>query len=207
MNKTDPATTKEMILLKARELFLTLGYHKTSLRNIAQAANISTGPLYFHFQNKAEIFFHICCQAYEHQLAGFRLAAAQKSSAGLRLRSVFYAYWDFFHSEPQYFEILHLAANPMAGIDLPPLLQQALQEKRAESIFILEQIIQEGITAGELKAYDPRSLALFLHASAEGIVRSHQTGVLASCQRKLDAVIQTAVDVIGVGMVNLTDHT
>lgn len=201
MDELTPDSSRELILLKARELFLTLGYHKTSMRSIAQAAKLSTGPLYFHFRNKSEIFFHICCQAHERQLAGFRLAAAQKISAGLRLRSVFYAYWDFFHTEPQYFEILHLTANPMAGIDLPPQLQQILREKRSESISILEQIIREGVAAGELKPFEPRSLALFLYSSAEGVVLVHQNGVLAGCQRDLETVIDTAVGVIGGGMV------
>lgn len=204
MNEPSQDTTRDLILLKARDLFLTLGYHKTSMRNIAQAANLSTGPLYFHFRNKAEIFFHICGQAHERQLTGFRQAAAQKNSAGFRLRSVFYAYWEFFHAEPQYFEILHLATNPMAGIDLPPELQQTLQKKRFESLSILEHIIREGIDAGEIKSFDPRSLALFLYSSAEGLVMAHQNGTLAGCRRDLEAVINTAVGVIGEGMVNIT---
>jgi AcrR family transcriptional regulator len=200
---TNAETTRQVILTQARELFLSAGYHNTSMRQIAQAAGISTGPLYFHFQNKAEIFFYICCQAYDRLLDDFRRAAAGETRAGLRLRSIFYAYWNFFHAEPQLFEILHLSTNPLAGIDLPPVLRQALNAKNAESIDIMEGIIASGIAARELKPFEPRALALFLYATAEGVFQAKQSGALQHCDRSLDAVIETAVGVIGTGMVNL----
>ena len=78
--------TQDIILLKARELFLSLGYHKTTMRQIAKEAGISTGPLYFHFRNKAEIFCCICSQAYDHLLVLFRKALDSEDCAGVRLR-------------------------------------------------------------------------------------------------------------------------
>lgn len=194
-------TTRSAILATARQLFLAQGYHKTSMRDIAKGAGISTGPLYFHFQNKAEIFFHICRQGYDRLLAGFRQAAAGDYQAGLKLRNIFFAYWDFFHSEPELFEILHLAANPMAGIDLPAALRDELTAMGRERLTLMEDIIRQGIAAGEIRPLDPPTLALFLCSVAEGVVQTLRGGWLQSADSSLDKMIDTAVSVIGHGMV------
>lgn len=49
--KNNSANTHALILQQARALFLSQGYHNTTMRTIAEAAGISTGPLYFHFRN------------------------------------------------------------------------------------------------------------------------------------------------------------
>jgi AcrR family transcriptional regulator len=192
--------TRTAILTAARRLFLSQGYHKTAMRDIAKAAGISTGPLYFHFKSKGEIFFHICQQAAEGLLAGFRKAAAGDGRAGLRLRNMFFAYWDFFHSEPELFEILHLAENPMSGIDLPAELRKSLEALVLRQPAIMEEVIRQGIEAGEIRPLDPPTLALFLCAVADGVFQAHRSGLLQGSS-SLDKMIDTAVNVLGLGMV------
>lgn len=197
-----PAGTRETILQQARELFLAQGYHKTSMRAIAQAAGISTGPLYFHFQNKAEVFYHICCDAVERLVADFRQAACGTERAGIRLRSIYRAYRDFYYREPELFEILHLATNPRAGVDLPQPLRDELDQEFGKMLLIMEDIIREGISAGELRPVKPRHLALYLYSLAEGVFMSNQTGVLRRSGTSLDEMIDAAIMLTGVGMVN-----
>ena len=95
------ADTRGVILTKARQLFLTLGYHKTTMRNIAEAAGISTGPLYFHFRDKAEVFYYICNEAFECLETDFSRATKEGRHAGERLRDIFLAYKAFYYREPQ----------------------------------------------------------------------------------------------------------
>lgn len=47
---------REKLLLAAREEFLSLGYQKASLRNIANQANVTTGAIYFFFGSKEGLF-------------------------------------------------------------------------------------------------------------------------------------------------------
>lgn len=49
--------TREMIMDVARGLFRERGYAEVSMRQIAQALNYSHGAIYYHFKNKAELFF------------------------------------------------------------------------------------------------------------------------------------------------------
>lgn len=48
-------STREQILNVARALFADKGYDATSMREIAQAVNISKPALYYHFDSKEEI--------------------------------------------------------------------------------------------------------------------------------------------------------
>lgn len=206
MTNTNHTDTRAMILEKARHLFLSLGYHKTTMRNIADAAGISTGPLYFHFANKAEVFFHICNEGFDYQIADFRRAAASAKRAGHRLRDMYYAYKAFYYQEPQLFEIMHLPTNPMSGIELPPLLKQTLRQKKQEMVKIMVTVIQEGIAQQELRPVDPYKLALYLYSVTEGIFLSQRMNVLQQYDITLDEMIDTAIELIGVGMVNLHDE-
>jgi len=48
--------TRQQILQEAYALFLSQGYHGTSMRSIATQAGISLGAIYNHFESKEEIF-------------------------------------------------------------------------------------------------------------------------------------------------------
>jgi len=51
--------TREAILQAAYQLFLNNGYHATSMRQIAQTANVALGGIYNHFSSKEEIFLAV----------------------------------------------------------------------------------------------------------------------------------------------------
>lgn len=51
--------TREMIMDVARGLFREKGYQHVSMRQIAQELNYSHGAIYYHFKNKADLFFAI----------------------------------------------------------------------------------------------------------------------------------------------------
>lgn len=202
-NNTPAPNTRDLILTTARQLFLSLGYHKTTMRTIASEAGISTGPLYFYFKNKAEVFFHICNEALDYLLSDFRRIAAENQHAGLRLRNIYCAYKNFYYQEPQLFEIIHLAANPMLGIDLPAAFAETLQQKSQEMITIMATIADEGIARKELRPVDSCKLALYLRSAAEGIFLANQMGLLRRCNVSLDEMIDSAIELIGIGMIDL----
>ncbi|MCA1058876.1 TetR/AcrR family transcriptional regulator [Rossellomorea aquimaris] len=49
--------TKEMIMTAARELFRKKGYQQVSIRQIASELGYSHGSIYYHFKNKADLFY------------------------------------------------------------------------------------------------------------------------------------------------------
>ena len=203
IDKLDQADTRSAILVQARELFLTLGYHKTTMRNIAEAAGISTGPLYFHFRDKAEVFYYICSEAFDCLWADFRRISREGAAADERLRSIFLAYKAFYFREPQLFAMMHLATDPLSGIGLPDSLAEALLQKGMALVKIMEELIREGISRQELRPVDPAKLAVYLYSVAEGIFVSNRMGVLARQNIGVDEMIDAAIELVGIGMIDM----
>ncbi len=194
--------TRSAIIAHARVLFLTLGYHKTTMRNIAEAVGISTGPLYFHFHDKAEVFFTICSEAFDCLTAEFCRISREDRPAGERLRNIFLAYKAFFYREPQLFAMMHLATDPLSGIGLPERLAESLLQKGIALVGIMEEIIREGISRQELRPVDPVRLAIYLYSVAEGIFVSNRMGILPRQKIGMDEMIDAAIELVGEGMIN-----
>ncbi len=47
---------RDQLIKAARDEFIKKGYSKASLRTICAKAGVTTGALYFFFENKAELF-------------------------------------------------------------------------------------------------------------------------------------------------------
>ena len=55
---------RKKIIKTARQLFLEQGFHQTTIRQITQTSQISTGTLYHFYQDKEDIFFHIADETF-----------------------------------------------------------------------------------------------------------------------------------------------
>ncbi len=53
------ATTKEIIIKKATDLFYKHGFVKASIRDIVRSVGVTNSTVYFHFKNKDEILYCI----------------------------------------------------------------------------------------------------------------------------------------------------
>ena len=54
--KEDAEETRHQLLEAAQRVFAEKGVSRTSLQDIAQAAGVTRGAIYWHFKNKAELF-------------------------------------------------------------------------------------------------------------------------------------------------------
>ena len=56
MRKENDQGTRELLIESAKKEFLEKGYNKASLRSICADAGLTTGALYFFFENKADLY-------------------------------------------------------------------------------------------------------------------------------------------------------
>lgn len=201
MHKEETHKTRSLILEKARDLFLEQGYHKTSMRTIANAAGISTWPLYTHFKNKAEVFLAICEEGYELMLNSFTPLASSNKHSMDRLRDILYAYRDIYENKKQYYQIMKLAITPIAGIDLPEEMLQKIYEYQHKVDKIIENIIQEGIEKGEIRKGDTKEYVLVLTALANGVLQHYDTNIIKYSGKTLDQVIEKTLELVQLALV------
>lgn len=62
--KTHEKEVRKRIIKAARQLFLEQGFDNTTIRQITQKADISTGTLYHFYKDKEDIFFHIADETF-----------------------------------------------------------------------------------------------------------------------------------------------
>lgn len=55
--KEEAEKTRKEIIEAARQVFHECGVSRSTLEKIAKAANVTRGAVYWHFENKAELFF------------------------------------------------------------------------------------------------------------------------------------------------------
>src|SRR5512140_3424665 len=61
--KEAAAATREQLLDAAERVFRERGVTRTSLAEIATAAGVTRGAVYWHFRDKADLFFAMCERA------------------------------------------------------------------------------------------------------------------------------------------------
>lgn len=77
--KKEEQNTRELLLKAGREEFLEKGFERASLRKICEKAGVTTGAVYFFFENKEDLF----CQLVEPALAQMRRMAEELTEAEL----------------------------------------------------------------------------------------------------------------------------
>lgn len=100
--------TREMIMDAARDLFIVKGYQHVSMRQIAKELGYSHGAIYYHFTNKAELFYALVEEHFNmleqqlHQLMQAPLASREK------LEAILLGYIEFGLNYQSHYEIMFL---------------------------------------------------------------------------------------------------
>jgi AcrR family transcriptional regulator len=177
----------------AQELFLKMGYERTTLRDIASHAGLTTGSIYHNFEGKDDIFAMICETGVASLLRRLRTARglAERRSPTERLMALFDAYASFFLEERGYYEIIgQIQANPDRLVIHPEKLA-GVSAAATEIIALVAKVVRE-INPGwdEVTA---KEHALLLIAFAEGLLECnrkrlfHLGGVTSGAVRDLMA--------------------
>lgn len=196
-----PADTRTVIREAAKRLFLRQGYHQVSMRALAAEAGISTGPLYFHYRSKSDVFFDICLDALSRLNEQLEQAASTGPGFLLRLREIFRAFQQFYELEPLNSQLVRLCFNPLFGIGFSQEQLGLLLEKKALHMELMQEVIRQGIACGELKELDSARFMLILYALGDGIFSARENGDLERFGLTLEALVEEASRLLYTGIV------
>jgi AcrR family transcriptional regulator len=142
-----PSSTRERLLQAADRLWSERGVHGASLEDIARDAAVTKPTLYYYFADKSVLFTEMVCSVLEQHGGGLRTAS--RAAPGSRERLVA--------------AVAYLIGARCSG---PRLLREggvALtidQQSQTRSAFFrhffspLQQVLDDGIRAGELRRID-----------------------------------------------------
>lgn len=106
---------RQLILEKAKAVFIEEGYEKASIRAIAERIEYSPATIYLYFKDKDELFHAV------HELGFEKLFAEMAVHETLenpleQLRQLGYTYLKFALNNPELYDLMFISRAPMAAI-------------------------------------------------------------------------------------------
>lgn len=101
--------SRERIMDAARHLFITKGYRGISMRSIGQHLGYSHGSLYYHFKEKAELFYAIVVQDFEALTRICELVTKRQPMDGMsKVEQLMLEFIKFGMDHPHQYEIMFM---------------------------------------------------------------------------------------------------
>ena len=141
-------TRRREILHAAATVFRERGYNGAGMRDIASAADLSPGNLYYYFKGKQEILFFCQDRALDQMIASLKEAQEQKGEIAPRLYTLIQA-----HLHCMLDDLEGSVAHLMIG-GLPPDLRDRLIDKRDRYEQGIRELISLGVDRGEFAPLD-----------------------------------------------------
>ena len=108
VKQTKGEVTRQAIEEAAFELFMEQGYHATSMRQIAEQANLALGGIYNHFSNKEEIFVAILMDKHPYKQILPLILAAEGNTAEELIRNAARALVTELGSRPELLKLIFI---------------------------------------------------------------------------------------------------
>ena len=154
---------RSAILFAAGKLFAEKGYHRTTTKDIADAADVSEGTIYNYFVSKEDLLLGIMT---ELSISGrFEEQLQSKNLEGPR---------DFLHTMlHQRYEFLQENGAMLQAVLSEILVNPELRKRYYEELIIpsqelLEQHLRERIEIGQIRPIDPSIAARIIIAMLSG---------------------------------------
>ncbi len=172
--KEEAQATRSRILDAAEQVFQARGVSRSSLQDIAAAAGVTRGAVYWHFQDKADVFNAMMDRVIlpmEEASATLDNNDDQPALPALRERLV-----DVLASvmqDAQVRRVLEIALHKCENIDELRAMHERRRELRRRYRARLERKLKHGQLRGEgTRALPAAHLAIGLHALIDGLIHN-----------------------------------
>lgn len=151
------AERRRQVLAEGARLFDAVGYHSTSIEDLAAACGIRKATLYHYFKSKREILFWIQNEFIDLLAERQRARADADLSAHQALLEVMCGTLELIDSHRSYFRVFFEYQRELEDED-----RETIQRKHRDYDAAIEEMFTRGIQSGEFRELDPRSAALVL---------------------------------------------
>lgn len=151
-----PEQTRQALIDSALELFGSNGYAVTSVQEITEAAGVTKGAFYHHFESKEDLLALIHDQFLDLQLAMLRQALEKDEDPAVRLRDLLRALLATTARYQANVTVFYLERRHLTGERF-----EAMRRKRDEFDRLFLEVIERGIAEGRFRSdLDPRIAGL-----------------------------------------------
>jgi TetR/AcrR family acrAB operon transcriptional repressor len=191
--KEEALATRCSILDAAERLFQARGVAGTSLHDIALAAGVTRGAIYWHFEDKADLFNAMMNRVCLPMEASGALLGQDGDTAPLQaLRAHVAGIFERVVGDAQVRRVLEIATQKVELVDELNASRERLVVLRQDFRAVLERTLEAAQRLGQIAAAPTaREVAIGLHALIDGLI---QHWILDPTAFDLQAVGAQALD-------------
>ncbi len=167
----EKADIKGKILDAAREMFLSYGYEKVTMRMIAEKIEYSPTAIYLHFKDKQALFEELCQQDFQGLAQAFQRIARIEDPVE-RLKNIGHTYVQYALEHPNHYRLMFMTPHPPH----PPDAGRAHKgNPDQDSYAFLKTCIQDCIASGRLRPEltDVELISQAAWSAVHGVVALH----------------------------------
>jgi TetR/AcrR family acrAB operon transcriptional repressor len=171
--KAEAAITREQLLDAAERVFRERGVASTTLGEVAAAAGVTRGAVYWHFRDKVDLLGAMCERATLPLDAIFEQAAEPGPDPLGTLRRTTVAALTHLARDPRAQAVFQLVFQTCgSGAELAPL-EMTKERERDACLARVESLVERAVAAQQLPAdTDVRLAAHALHAYVMGLMQA-----------------------------------
>jgi len=172
--KAEAFATRCGILDAAERLFQAQGVSGTSLQDIAAAAGVTRGAVYWHFKDKGDLFAAMMarvCLPMEEAAAG--LPASTISPPLDRLRAHLRGILERVATDAQVRRVFQIVTQKVEYVDEMAAVRERHLQMRRDHLAVLARLLRAAQQRGDIvPAPSARQLAIGLHALVDGLIQN-----------------------------------
>lgn len=177
--KAEAEQTRQEIVNAARAVFHEYGVSRTSLENVAKAAGVTRGAIYWHFANKAALFYAMQEDSSKvlEQARAYLVSEEFANPLDAIERSMleFFEVIENYPSVRQTFEIMSLRCEYVE--EFAPVLQE-VNKPCFDFLARLKTVYARAAEKGFLRpSLDPEAMALDTHSFTTGLFNNWLAGI------------------------------
>ena len=160
-------TRRQQILGAARKCFIERGYHPTRMEDIASAANLSKGGVYFHFESKREVFDSLVQEDFDQSREFLSGVAAGDQPLAEKMQQIGAHYLEYFSTArdaPRF--VLVMGEMGLRDEELAKKLLEMQTFFIDEAAKLIKQGVDEGLFREDV---DPTIVAALLKSLLDGV--------------------------------------
>jgi len=169
------------------------GYHGTSVRDIAERAELSPAAIYYHFTSKQDVLATIMERGIERLLMRTRTALAEAGEAPQDRLCAIVEVQVLFHLESQGATLL--GTSELRALDEP--VRSKHRAKRLKQQRLFDQVVEEGVAQGAFTTTLPREAARAIVVMCTGVASWFSPRGKLSRDQIVQRYQRLALDMVG----------
>ena len=190
--KEDAQATRNLILDTAEQVFQDKGVSHTTLAEIAKAAGLTRGAIYWHFKNKLDLFQAMMDRVTLPMEHAFAAGASEIDHPLAFIRNGSLAVLKQVTSDPQSQRVFEICSHKVEYVDEMSQLRTRHIKCRSSFVTNIEHGFKQAYKQGLIPAsVNPRFAAVGLHALVDGLIMNW---VLEPTFFKLSKAAESIID-------------